>query len=505
MKKLMISLLLLTLMVPKMAQSQSLSDIFGHDYEGASRPFSHSAFQNRWIEWMLEEYDLELADLRQAEYYSYFEMADGTEVAFEESFVSDDQVIFKLAIKGEDKADSDFISDQVELFDSEIDFNGLNDIYEEWTAGNQSYESYWLGDHMVDTYHEDAAMENAIVFRFYYPSDLFEKGDYPNLVSNLHDANRPQPNIYSEDWGDEEAYVNRPYLNRILDQIARDWGWQVSQDHLKTAGGTLYYYPEELAELGRVNEIYLYSGKVSGAQRLEIRMTNDFAQGENLKAPFLDQYYFTYFAQILQPELTVEEIRQGFEDFKRADFSQGGYFKLGDLQIRGPGFSSHTFSMARLIHDSTEIGGQTQEAILPEDEVHYPSVTLLAPADRIYEKEDLVLILEKDHLASTQELQEKILEIYEDLPGFGQQLEIEGKVNDIRPAILLVESLEGDLYQVYIQEDLDIKQGEWIRIKGKNLGIQDQSILAVTLLAESISQYGQEIYSQEGGDIHAEE
>lgn len=332
-----------------------------------------------------------------------------------------------------------------------------------------------------------------------------KRGEYPNLVSSLHDANRPQPNIYSEDWGDEEAYVNRPYLNRILDQIARDWGWQVSQDHLKTAGGTLYYYPEELAELGRVNEIYLYSRKVSGAQRLEIRMTNDFAQGENLKAPFLDQYYFTYFAQILQPELTVEEIRQGFEDFKQADFSQGGYFKLGDLQIKGPGFSSHTFSMARLIHDSTEIGGQTQEAILPEDEVHYPSVTLLAPADRIYEKEDLVLILEKDHLASTQELQEKILEIYEDLPGFGQQLEIEGKVNDIRPAILLVESLEGDLYQVYIQEDLDIKQGEWIRIKGKNLGIQDQSILAVTLLAESISQYGQEIYSQEGGDSHAEE
>lgn len=505
MKKLMISLLLLTLMVPKMVQAQSLSEIFGHDYEGASRPFSHSAFQNRWIEWMLEEYDLNLDDLRQAEYYSYFEMADGTEVAFEESFASEDQVIFKLSLKGEDKADLDFISDQVELFDSEFDLQGLNDIYEAWTAGNQSYESYWLGDHMVDTYHEDATMENAIVFRFYYPLDLFEKGDYPNLVSSLHDANRPLPDIYSEDWGDERVYVSRPYLNRILDQMAADWGWQLSQDHLKTAGGTVYYYPEELAELGRVNEIYLYSGQISGAQRLEIRMTNDFTQGENLKAPFLEEYYFTYFAQILQPELTLEEVSQGFEDFKQTDFSQGGYFKLSDLQIRGPGFSSHTFSMARLIHDSSEIGEQIQELILPEEEVHYPSVTVLAPADRIYEKEDLVLFLEKDHLASTQELQEKIVEIYEDLPGFGQQLEIEGKIIDIRPAILLVESLEGDLYQVYIQRDLEIQQGDWITMKGKNLGIQDENLLAVTLLAESISQYGEDIYSQEGGGSHAEE
>lgn len=510
MKGLMGLFVSLTLLSANTAMAQSPGELFSDDYQGEARPFTNSGFQNRWLETMMTEYDLNLNDLKMEERYSYFELTDGVKVAFEESFISEDQVIFKLSILNDDKTDFERIMNLIRVFDTEIDETALKDIHEEWLAAEKHYSTYQVGDHLVDTYHEDVGIGDAFIVRFTYPLELFQKGEYPDLIESLHDANQTPTDLYTDEETDETIYVNRLYLNRILDQLSQDFGWELSDDHLKTSGGTVYYYPQELAEIGRVNELYLFSGQSSRGEIIEIRFTNDVVEGELV--PFihkkLNAYYFSYFAQLLQPELAQAEITEAYTDFIENEEEVKEDFMLGELKIKRSGYTPNTFSLSRTMlledemDDSTDVlASQEEQVHFAEGILHFPSVEVLAPAELIYEQGPLSIHLDNANSARGQELVATIQTLYAALPAFGEQVTVTGEVVEWNAPDLTLEIAEGTRYKVHVAGEANLTVGEVIEVMGTHLGVQQVENLNPAIIAESIHLNGQEIFSQ-GGEHH---
>lgn len=506
MKRLMNLLVSLTLLSVNTVMAQSPSELFTDDYQGTARPFTASGFQNRWMETMLAKYDLSLDDLKTEELYSYFELTDELRVAFEEAFVSEDHVIFKLSILNNEKTDFETVMDLVRLFDTDIDEAALKAIHEEWLVGEKHYDTNQVGDHIVDTYNEAEGIGDAFIVRFTYPLEHFQNGEYPNLIGSLHDTNQTPPDLYAADEEtDETVYVNRLYLNRLLDQISQDFGWALSDDHLKTNGGSVYYYPQELAEIGRVNEIYLFSGQSSRGELVEIRFTNDVVEGE-LPAFVhnqLNAYYFSYFAQLLQPELSQAEITEGYTAFLEQDTKED--FMLGELKIKRVGYAPNTFSLSRtlLLDDAVDystrvLASQEGQVNFSEGVRHAPTVEMVAPAELIYEKGALAIQLDNVNSARGQALVDKIQTLYDEQPAFGEQVRITGEILAWNASVLSLATAAGSHYTVHVAGEADLTVGDVIEVTGKNLGVQQAEDLNPTVIAESIHLNGQLIFRQGG-------
>lgn len=500
-------LLTLTLLGTNTGIAQSPSQLFSDDYQGESRPFTYSGFQNRWIETMMAEYNLSPSDLKTEEMHPYFELEEELKVAFEESFISEDRVIFKLSILNNEKTDFETIMNLVRMFDTEIDEATLREIHEDWLTTTSHYATNQVGDHLVDTYNKDVGIGDAFIVRFTYPLTMFQNGEYPNLIESLHDANDTPPDIYADEETDETVYVNRLYLNRILNQLSQDFDWDLSEKHVKTAGGTVYYYPQELAEIGRVNEIYLFSGPSSRGEIIELRFTNDAVEGE--QSPFVHQklnaYYFHYFARLLDPELSQAEMTEAYTNFIENAEEEKEDFILGSLKIKRNGYTSNTFSLSRImpledeVDDSaTLLTSQELQALVPEDVLQYPNVEIVAPSDLIYEKASLSTQVVNANSAIGQELEEKIQTLYETLPTFGEQLTVTGDVVEWNAPILILTTQSGVHYRVHVEGEVDLTVGQVIDVTGTYLGMQETEDLNLSLIAESIQSNGQELLRRGG-------
>lgn len=507
--------------------AQNLPAVMMENYEGTAIPHTSSGLINRLIGAVMTEFDLESADqmfVNEEEGESRFQVeiplnSDGLAVSFSagESTHEAGFYIYQR-IASEEAVDFETLELLVQLVDNSIPEEELQAAYDQWLTDEEGKQQFTLGNYMVDTYTFMEADKEFMAFeiRYEYYDEVFEADGVQNIVTSFYDQATEFPDIYAVDYADktEEAFVNRVYINRILHELSQTFQFELSEEHLTAMGSTVYYYPQELAEFGRINEFYIFSGFTGPNARIEIRFTLGHNDPDAPGLKNIDHQYRSYFyifAKLLQPELTDLEIEQALLDSTNEN---GSEYRLGSIVIQKESYASETISMARLLtaekvnevfpNSIENVPEEQQDRVLiAENTYHVASVEQLADPEQIYQPYVPYIRLASGSGPARKEFEELSAAYLNNLPDYKSTVNITGEVisSDTEKNWLKIKPVEAsffDSYHVYTTGE-NLNLSGIIEVTGQNLGMQHSGGPNLTLIADSIQQEGQVIY-QSGGD-----
>ncbi|MGO4936526.1 hypothetical protein ACTQ54_02645 [Fundicoccus sp. Sow4_H7] len=501
--------------------AQSYSAVFNADYDGKSIPFSYDGLSNRLAYEVLTAFDLELSQelmsltvdpTKSSAVTVPLNLPINATVGFHSGINNrGDGFYIYQTIRADDLLDFETISTLLEIVDPSINFEDWETFYDQWAKEPDKNHNQTIENHEAyATTLNDANNDHVLFFetRFNFPLSMFDDDNLVNLVGSWYDSDLGLGDIYSEDYEGETVYVNRAYINRILDQLEQLFNLETSEAHIRSWGNSVYFYATELAELGRLNELYLFSGATPTGDFLEIRFTTAFDadempdDDEKLK---LNEAYFNLFAKLLDPDLSEEEIAVAYEEF-----SLGVDTQMGEINIRANGFTPNTISLSRKFseeQDATYISSvpeeHANEVLIDENSQHLAEVLVLNNPSKIYGE------LTATETSPIFSINNNILEVFEsslsdyliNIPAFKEKLEVTGTVSS--PAFdnwLVVEATENDIYDyylLYLGDGLIEVEGD-IEIVGQNLGMQNGQSKSLVIIPENILQNGEIIYPAGG-------
>lgn len=305
------------------------------------------------------------------------------------------------------------------------------------------------------------------------------------------------------------------YINKLLYELQQTFGFDLTENHLSAWGGTVYFYPTELTELGRLNEFYLFSGETSSYQTIELRFTHAYEEDNpDIKAnqlPMIESY-FHLFAKLLNPYLTEKEINSAFDNY-----IEDGNSELGDIVIRREGFADNTISMSRrvrykldddqLVYILSVPDNQASEVLIPSEIMHEATVPEINPIEIIFDQTNYDYSNIGEVFSSDYNLKkhynDEVIHVLNALPHHKEVLEISGDILLDSPdnwMYIEPKSDEDFQYEVYIG-DLDFDIDEPVEIQAYNFGIQKIERKSLMMIPITIKQNGQTIYNL-GGDIN---
>lgn len=528
MKRLILSLVMcVALLTLPSGSAQTLPAVLLEDYAGQAVPHTSSGLVNRLVSAVLTEFDIEsseemFVDSREGD--SRFQVSipldeAGLSVSFYagQSTEADNFYIYQQ-ITSEEVADFETVQRLVRLVDVSLSEEALQAVYDQWLAALDESQEFELGEHVVSTYVVEEAGQSLHAFEvmYQYSNAVFEEAGVQDVVTTFYDNSVAFPNIYAEDYAgnQEEVFVNRVFINRILHEIQQSFGFNLTEAHLTAMGNTLYYYPEELAAFGRVNEFYIYSGEAGVGSRLEIRFTVAHNATETPGIQYLEDQkksFFYFFAKLLEPDLMDEEIEAAFLEMSQSEASQ---IQLGQVLVQTAGFTDETISMSRQLSadvldavfpNSISSVSQEQAAsvILAENEYHAASVEQLAEPSKIYDSFDLHLSFDSGQNEAKQQVDTLAQAYWASLPHYKAPMSFTGEVIASQAQDQWLEIKAGDdtLFETYYvwTPGASLEVDGLIEVTGANLGIQHPGGKQLSVLAEQITQDGQVIY-QAGGE-----
>lgn len=526
-KRSIIWLLLLSLVGGPSVSAQTLPAVLLEDFAGQAVPHTSSGLINRLIGEVMTAFNLESSDgmfLDDTEGESRFQVTVPIDEDVSVSFYTGQSTheagffIYQQVASHEPVA-FDRLRRLVELVDASISEEDLQEVYDQWLEDLAGTQTLQLGNHVVTTYPIEKEGQELVAFEVLYEyfNSVFEDEAVEDRVTTFYDASGEFTNIYAPDYADnqEEVFVNRVFINRILQELSQTFGFDVSPEHLTTMGNTVYYYPEELAAFGRLNEFYIFSGQTGQDARIELRFTLGHEAKETPAMNHLQKQkrsFFYFFAKLLDPDLTDNEIEQAFLDITYEEVFD---YRLGRLIIQTEGYTDETISMARLLraeeieavfpNSVTSVSEeQANQVILPEEEYHLASVEKLANPEKIYAPFEPYKRLDSGSGQAMREFEELSKARWKEVPNYKSVVTMTGDVLSSQLHGNWLElTLESDdffeNYYVYLPE-VDLNISGSIEVTGKNLGMQhSDSGLNLSVLAESIKQDGQVIY-QAGGE-----
>lgn len=525
-RSIMFILMLCFIGLPRIS-GQTLPNLLMENYEGKAIPHTSSGLTNRLITQVMTEFDIEgskemYLDQRDGESRFQVEIPlgeDGLSVSFYTGKSTHGQGFYIYQkVASEKVADFETIHRLVNLVDESLSEEAIQEAYDQWLMDLSGTQNFILGGHAVNTYNyiEDEKEYLAFEVMYEYFDTVFEDESVQNIVTTLYDDSTEFPNIYAKDYADnqEEVYVNRVFINRILHGISQTFGFELGEEHLTAMGNTVYYYPEELAEFGRLNEFYIFSGQSGAGSRIEIRFTiahNDTQTPAINNLEDQRRSFFYFFAKLLDPLLTDVEIEQAFLD---TVYEDRGEYRLGHILIQKEGFTDETISMYRLLTfeeieavfpDSinTVSKEQASDILLAEDEYHIASAEQLANPDKIYDSYLPYTRLASGRGNAKLEFETLTQEYWEILPNFKAPLTITGKViaSNEQENWLEIKPDNASFFESYYvyTPGITLELSGMVEVTGQNLGVQDEGPENLSILAQSIKQAGELIY-QAGGD-----
>lgn len=527
MKKVIIFLILLSFLNVTPVNAQDYSHIFSADPSNNAMPFTHSGLVNRIIAKLISTFDVEMTDYFLSESST---SSSGFTVPLPsiESDLYDtvwagtegDELYIYQRLESFDKIDFDTLLTIVQVVEPNINSDELQDFYDDWLDHPEESFETTINGHEFTSYGQNNSnnindLATFMEIRFNFHTSMFNDNNLVNLSESFYDPAKEFPDIYTTEDSAEEVFVERLYINRILDQIQQTFNFDLTAEHLSAWGNTVYYYPTELATLARLNEVYLFSGETASYQTIELRFTHAYEEDNlDIKANqlLMIESYFHLFAKLLNPELTEEEISIAFDSY-----IEEGNTELGDIVIRTEGFTDNTISMSRRIRYKladeqldyilSVPNNQASQVLIPSETIHEATVPQINPVEKIfaqtnYDYSNIGEVFGSD-LNLNNHYNEDVINVLNDLPHHKEVLEISGDISLNSPDNWMViepKSEDDFQYEVYIG-DLEYDSDKPVEIQGYNFGIQKIERKSLMVIPMTIKQNGQTIYSS-GGDIN---
>ena len=527
-KKIISCLILLSFIIPQYIQAQTMSSIFDADPSYNARPYSHSGLTNRIIEEIRSTFNIDSMEEFLSEFRTHSagptvtiptENNDNLSITIWDG-IQDDELYIYQRLSANEVIDFDTFLTLIQLIEPNMNSEDIQSFYNQWQAqldenheasiNGHEFQSYGLSNPSNPDQHV-----NQIEIRFNFPLNTFEDKELTNLSGSFYDSTKEFPNIYDHSDSDATVYLDRMYTNKLLYELQQTFGFDLTENHLSAWGSSVYFYPTELAELGRLNEFYLFSGETSSYQTIELRFTHAYEEDNpDIKANqlLMIESYFHLFAKLLNPYLTEKEINSAFDNY-----TEEGNTELGDIVIRREGFTDNTISMSRRVPYKLEDiqldyilsvpDNQANQVLIPSETLHEATVPQINPVEKIftqtnYDDSNIGEVFGSD-LNLNNHYNEVVINVLNDLPHHKEVLEISGDISLNSPDNWMViepKSDEDFQYEVYIG-DLDFDIDEPVEIQAYNFGIQKIEGKSLMVIPITIRQNGQIIYSL-GGDIN---
>lgn len=525
-RRLFVCLFMLCFITIPSIEAQILPAVLLEDFEGQAVPHTSSGLINRLISAVMSEFSLEGSSemfLDDSAGESRFQVEISLDDAMSVSFYTGESTheagfYIYQQIASEEAPDFETFQRLINLVDEAISEGELQEAYDRWLDEPEEKQNFILGDHMVYTEVNEITGKELMTFEVMYEYDntVFEEDAVQNMVTTFYDDSKEFPNIYAQDYANnqEEVYVNRVFINRILHELSRTFGFEISTDHLSAMGNTVYYYSAELAEFGRINEFYIFSGRSGNQSRLEIRFTLGQNEWGSANIRYLEDQrrsFFYYFAKLLDPELTDLEVEQAFLDTLYEAHEE---YRLGKLIIQKEGFTNETISMARVLNlneidavfpESIQSVSKQQKnrVLLAEDTYHVASVEQLANPEKIYASYAPFTRLTSGSGSSRKEFDELSQSFWDKLPEYKTLMSFTGEVVSTKPEenLLEVKPAGEDFFETFYvyTPEANLEISGIIEVTGVSLGMQHSGAPNLSLLAQRIQQEGQLIYQAGGG------
>lgn len=527
-KKIISCLILLCLIRPLCVQAQTMSSIFDADPSYNARPYSHSGLTNRIIEEIKSTFNINSNEEFLSEFHAHSagpivmiptKNDANLSITVWDGMEGDELYIYQR-LSSNKVIDFNTFLTLIQLIEPNMNSEDLQSFYNQWQAQLDENHKASINGHEFHSYglnHSSNPNQhvNQIEIRFNFPLTTFKDEELTNLSGSFYDTTKEFPSIYDHSNSDATAYLDRMYINNLLYELQQTFGFDLTENHLSAWGGTVYFYPTELAELGRLNEFYLFSGETSSYQTIELRFTHAYEEDNpDIKANqlLMIKSYFHLFAKLLNPYLTEKEINSAFDNY-----TEEGNTELGDIVIRREGFTDNTISMSRRVRYKLEDvqldyilsvpDNQASQVLIPSETMHEATVPQINPVEKIfaqtnYDHSNIGEVFGSDANLK-KHYEDKVIQVLNDLPHHKEVLEISGDILLDSPdnwMIVEPKSDEDFQYQVYIG-DLDFDIDEPVEIQAYNLGIQLIDRKKLMLIPITIKQNGQTIYSL-GGDIN---
>lgn len=527
MKKIILLCFLLSLIPIQRAEAQSLSPVFRKDYEGAAVPFSGSGLTNRLYNEVIEDFEVEIskdfvleAMERNNRYPALVPIEDEDVMVgfFSGMDENRDLIYIYQYILPNPSLDFDTFVSLVHLVDPTISEANLREVYAPWVEDSTSTDKIELSGHSFDASHHRHHNHDYIEVSYHFPLSLYNNADTVNLTNSFYDLEGDFPDIFSPDYEGEEVFVDRAYINRILDQLSQTFGFELTEDHLDAWGNTVYYYPSEMAKAGRLNEFYIFSGLTGKRNVLEIRFTNGFDtfdESYNLYYDKMTRSYFHFFGKLLDPTLDEEAIELAYEKFQA-----GEDVEMGRIHVQSNGYTDNSLSMSLQIPTSqledpetyyfdSVPSNQAQDVRIDEDVHHLATVDRLNNPDRIYadyQIDEQVVINQTDQ----KEIYRQLLDDHQvNMPHYQEEIQVTGEIiTDLGSGNWKTLQVGGNDYFasfiIYLEgDDLPVLEGN-VTVDGRSLGViragAGSGGRILYLIAESVTQDGEVIYNRGGSD-----
>lgn len=528
MKKIISCLILLSFISPLCVQAQTMSSIFDADPSYNARPYSHSGLTNRIIEEIKATFNIDSNEEFLSEFHAHSAGPTVTIPTKNDANLSitvwdgmeGDELYIYQRLSSNKVIDFNTFLTLIQLIEPNINSEDLQSFYNQWQAQLDENHKASIKGHEFQSYglnHPSNPNQhvNQIEIRFNFPLTTFEDEGLTNLSGSFYDSTKEFPSIYDYSNSDATVYVDRMYINNLLYELQQTFGFDLTESHLSAWGSTVYFYPTELVELGRLNEFYLFSGETSSYQTIELRFTHAYEEDnpdiQPNQLPMI-QSYFHLFAKLLNPNLTEKEINSAFDNY-----IETGNTKLDDIVIRREGFTDNTISMSRRVRYKLEDvqldyilsvpDNQASQVLIPSEMMHEATVPQIKPVEKIFAQTNYDHSNVDEVFGSDTNLKnhykEEVIQVLNALPHHKEVLEISGDILSDSPdnwMIIEPKSDEEFQYEVYIG-DLDFDIDEPVKILAYNFGIQLIERKSLMLIPITIKQNGQTIYSL-GGDIN---
>lgn len=465
--------------------------------------YTFSGYKNRWLDWAIDEFGQELADYSQ-DPATVIIFNDGLEVGLRIYTTQDDLVEFHLRfVEAEQIPTYEELESLVLFIDPEFDQEALEDAYEIRSGYSQREATIDAGPHQILVDNGGSGPQIEVIYR--YSQSLFEDGTYADLLYTPYDASRDPIDLYEEAYNGP-LWVERPYINAMLNRMNEDWGFEVTEDHLESYGNTVHYYSQELAEVDRINEFYFFSGLRDDAGLLSVRYTMAMRDGSDLADYPLTEQYFTYFVRLLDSDLTDSAIKDGFEQALANRGTRGeSSIEVGEVTVHLDGYGEQTYAMSREFEadnltDFTQLDSeQPDQALIPEDVWHTPQVAVIAPRDIIFQSQELEFS-SPIFRSSFEELTDPFIDQLHSLQGFGSQYQLTGTVIEQQDGYPLFEVDSGERYYLITPLVAEEFVGKELEITGSDHGIVNYDEGIIALFVQRIDEDGQVLFERGEGN-----
>lgn len=500
-KKLLLLCLLIVLLPLNhvAAQEQLLTE----EVDEIATAHTFSGYKNRWLDWAIEEFEQDLAFHSQTPATTIV-FNEGLEVSLRIHTTDDNLVEFHLGFTEATQIPTyDDLETLVLFIDPEFNLDALEEAYEIRSGYSQREATIDAGPHQILVDNSQSGTQIEVIFR--YSQSLFEDGTYADLLFTPYDASREPINIYEDEY-EGTLWVERPYINAILNRLNEDWGLDITPDHLESYGNTVYYYSQELADADRINEFYFFSGMRDDQGLLSLRYTMALSDGARLWDFALNEQYFTYFARLLDPDLSDEDIEAGFDQVLDNRGSRGEpIVEMGEVTIHLAGYGEWTYAMSREfdgedLNHFVQLDPDQQDGVLIADDTwHTSQVSVIAPRDIIFQPQELE-ISSPIFLESFHELGDSFIEQLHNLQGFGNQYDLAGTVTEIRDGFPLLVTEDSERFYLLVPMDADDLLNSEIQVVGSNHGIANYDESITALYVDTLVQDGQILFERGEGN-----